>query len=489
MTTTTADERAALALAPQGLFIGGSWRAGATGAGFEVEDPATELSLAEVVDATPADAVAALDSAVTAQGAWAESSPRTRSDILLHTANLLKENCDALALLVTLEMGKPVAQSRDEIAYAADYFRWFSEEAPRSSGTFADSPNGMSKLLVSQHPVGPCLLVTPWNFPLAMAARKVAPAIAAGCVMVLKPAEETPLMSLALANLLTQAGLPAGVLNVLTTQRPADLVSLLMWDARLRKMSFTGSTEVGRVLMAQASHHVLRVSLELGGNAPFLVLDDADLDAAVEGAMVAKLRNMGEACTAANRFLVARPVVEEFAARLAERMKRLRLGRGTDPDVEVGPLINRAAVNKVTKLEEDALRLGASVLVGGASLQGAGYFFEPTVLTGVDPAAAMLRQEIFGPVAPIIPFDDDDEAIRLANDTPYGLVAYVYSESFKRSLRVCDALEVGMVGLNQGVVSNAAAPFGGVKASGIGREGGRVGIDEYRELRYVAIPA
>jgi succinate-semialdehyde dehydrogenase/glutarate-semialdehyde dehydrogenase len=416
-------------------------------------------------------------------------SPRRRSDILLETANLLTEKADLLALLITLEMGKPLAQARDEIAYGADYFRWFAEEAPRSTGSFAPSPDGKSRLLVSKHPVGPCLLVTPWNFPLAMAARKVAPAIAAGCTMVLKPAQETPLTSLALACLLTEAGLPAGVLNVVTTRRPAEIVSLLMQDSRLRKVSFTGSTEVGRILMAQAAHNVLRVSLELGGNAPFLVFDDADLDAAVAGAMTAKLRNMGEACTAANRFLVARPIADKFATRLAEGMSSLRLGRGTDPDVEVGPLINRAALEKVLALEEDAVRRGASILVGGASRSGPGHFFEPTVLTEVDPASVILTQETFGPVAPIIPFDDDEEAVRLANDTPYGLVAYVYSESMKRSLRICDALEVGMVGLNQGVVSNAAAPFGGVKASGIGREGGRVGIDEYQELRYIAVPA
>lgn len=489
MTVTPADEKAALALAPRGLFIGGSWRQGATGDYFEIEDPATELSLAEVADATADDAMAALDAAVAAQAAWAGSSPRTRSDLLLRAADLLMEKADLLALLVTLEMGKPLAQARDEIAYGADYFRWFSEEAPRSGGTFAPSPDGRTRLLVSKHPVGPCLLVTPWNFPLAMAARKVAPAIAAGCTMVLKPAEETPLTSLALTDLLTQAGLPAGVLNVVTTRQPGELVSLLMRDSRLRKVSFTGSTEVGRILMAQAARNVLRVSLELGGNAPFVVLDDADLDAAVAGAMAAKLRNMGEACTAANRFLVARPIANEFATRLAERMGNLRLGRGTDPDVEVGPLINNEALEKVIRLEEDAVRRGASILVGGASPSGPGHFFEPTVLAGVDPASAMLTEEIFGPVAPIIPFADDDEAVRLANDTPYGLVAYVYSESMKRSLRICDALEVGMVGLNQGIVSNAAAPFGGVKASGIGREGGRVGIDEYQESRYVAVPA
>jgi succinate-semialdehyde dehydrogenase/glutarate-semialdehyde dehydrogenase len=489
MTVTVADEKSALALAPRGLFISGSWRQGSTGKCFEIEDPATELSLTEVADATTDDAMAALDAAVAAQASWAASSPRRRSNILMETANLLTENADLLALLITLEMGKPLAQARDEVAYGADYFRWFSEEAPRSGGTFAPSPDGRSRLLVSKHPVGPCLLVTPWNFPLAMAARKVAPAIAAGCSMVLKPAAETPLTSLALASLLTKAGLPAGVLNVLTTRRPAEIVSLLMQDSRLRKVSFTGSTEVGRILMAQAAHNVLRVSLELGGNAPFLVFDDADLDAAVAGAMTAKLRNMGEACTAANRFLVAQPIADKFAARLAEGMSSLRLGRGTDPDVDVGPLINRAALEKVLGLEEDAVRRGASVVVGGASRSGPGHFFEPTVLIEVDPASVILTQETFGPVAPIIPFDDDEEAVRLANDTPYGLVAYVYSESMKRALRICDVLEVGMVGLNQGIVSNAAAPFGGVKASGIGREGGRVGIDEYQETRYIAAPA
>jgi succinate-semialdehyde dehydrogenase/glutarate-semialdehyde dehydrogenase len=488
MTVTAADEQAALALAPRELFIGGSWRPGATGEHFDIEDPATELSLTEVADAAPEDALAALDAAVGAQAGWAESSPRQRSDILLQTADLLIEKADLLAMLITLEMGKPVAQARDEIAYGADFFRWFSEEAPRSSGTFTSSPDGRSRLLVSQHPVGPCLLVTPWNFPLAMAARKVAPAIAAGCSMVLKPAQETPLTSLALAELLTQGALPDGVLNVVTTTRAGQLVSLLMRDSRLRKLSFTGSTEVGRILMAQAAHNVLRISLELGGNAPFIVLDDADLDAAVAGAMTAKLRNMGEACTAANRFLVARPIADEFATRLAERMANLRLGRGTDPDVDIGPLINTAAVEKVTELEKDAVQRGASILVGGASLQGAGHFFEPTVLTGVSPGSSILAEEVFGPVAPVVPFDNDEEALGLANDTPYGLVAYVYAESMQRSFRICDGLEVGMVGLNQGIVSNAAAPFGGVKVSGIGREGGRVGIDEYRESRYIAVP-
>jgi succinate-semialdehyde dehydrogenase/glutarate-semialdehyde dehydrogenase len=470
---------------PTGLFIGGTWREAA--ARFGVEDPATGEVIAQVADGTAADATAALDAAARAQAAWAATAPRARGEILRTAYELLTDRADALALLMTLEMGKPVAESKAEIAYAADFFRWFGEEAVRIDGGWTTSPTGGARLLVMRQPVGPCLFITPWNFPMAMGTRKIGPAIAAGCTIVCKPAQLTPLSMLALADLLAEAGLPAGVLNVVTTSRSSDVAGAVLGDSRLRKVSFTGSTEVGRRLMAQAADHVLRVSMELGGNAPFLVFDDADLDAAVEGAVIAKMRNVGEACTAANRFLVQRPVAEEFATRLADRLGAMKVGRGTDDGVEVGPLIDQQQRTKVVELVDDATGAGARVLLGGHAVDGPGYFFEPTVLQEVPAAARMRREEIFGPVAPVMPFDTEAEGIAAANDTEYGLVAYVFTRGLDRALRVCEALETGMVGLNQGMVSNAAAPFGGVKQSGFGREGGREGIREYLSTKYVAI--
>jgi succinate-semialdehyde dehydrogenase/glutarate-semialdehyde dehydrogenase len=395
---------------------------------------------------------------------------------------------DELAALITSEMGKPLAEARGEVAYAAEFLRWFSEEAVRIDGGFATLPDGRNRMLLMRQPVGPCLLITPWNFPLAMGARKIGPAVAAGCTMVLKPAPQTPLSSLALAEILTEAGLPAGVLNVVTTARAGEVVEPLLRGGQIRKLSFTGSTQVGRVLLAQCADKVVRTSMELGGNAPFIVFEDADLDVAVAGAMVAKMRNMGEACTAANRFFVHRNVADEFAARLAERMGSLVVGPGMRPGVDVGPLIDRAGRGKVEELVAEAVARGARVLVGGAAPEGPGCFYPPTVLADVAADSRLMQTEIFGPVAAIVPFDDEDDVVRAANDTEWGLVGYVFTRDLDRALRVSERLEVGMVGLNTGLVSNPAAPFGGVKQSGLGREGGRVGIDEFLEYKYVAVP-
>ncbi|HEV7461798.1 MAG TPA: NAD-dependent succinate-semialdehyde dehydrogenase, partial [Solirubrobacteraceae bacterium] len=418
---------------------------------------------------------------------WAAHPPRERGEILRSAFEALVERSDDLALLMTLEMGKAVRESKAEITYAAEFLRWFSEQAVRVDGRYAVNANGKGRTLVMKQPVGPCLLITPWNFPMAMGTRKIGPAIAAGCTMVMKPASQTPLSMLALAQILEEAGLPGGVLNVITSSSSGSVMEPLIRDFRARKLSFTGSTEIGRKLMAQASEQLLRLSMELGGNAPFLVFDDADLDAAVEGAMLAKMRNVGEACTAANRFHVAAPVAEEFASRLAERMAALKVGRGTEEDVDVGPLIDDAQRSKVKELVEDAVGKGAKVLVGGSERDGAGYFFEPTVLADVPSEARLLKEEIFGPVAPVAGFDSEEAAIAAANDTEYGLVAYVYTRDLQRAFRVIEGLETGMVGLNQGMVSNAAAPFGGVKQSGFGREGGYEGIEEYLETKYVAM--
>ncbi|SFJ01104.1 succinate-semialdehyde dehydrogenase / glutarate-semialdehyde dehydrogenase [Amycolatopsis sacchari] len=469
------------------LFVGGKWVPATGGRTFAVEDPATGEVLCEVADATPQDGLAALDAAVAAQADWARTAPRERSEILRRAYELLLARTDELGLLMTLEMGKPLAEAKGEIAYAAEFFRWFSEEAVRIDGGYQVAPNGAGRFLVTKQPVGPTLLITPWNFPMAMGGRKIGPAIAAGCTMVIKPAEQTPLSMLALAAILTEAGLPAGVLNVVTTTDPGGVMEPLIRDGRARKLSFTGSTAVGRKLLEQCADKVLRTSMELGGNAPFLVFDDADLDAAVDGAMQAKMRNIGEACTAANRFYVQRGVADEFARRLTERMSALPMGRGTEPGVVVGPLIDSDAVRKVSELVRDATDRGARVLTGGATVDGPGNFYQATVLTGVPRDARMATEEIFGPVAPITVFDTEDEAVAAANDTEYGLVSYVFTNDLKRALRVSENLEAGMIGLNQGIVSNPAAPFGGVKQSGLGREGGAVGIDEFLEIKYVAV--
>jgi succinate-semialdehyde dehydrogenase/glutarate-semialdehyde dehydrogenase len=484
-----ARERALLERVPTELFIGGRWRPAAGGGTFAVADPATRQTLVEVADAQPEDALAALAAAAECQREWGGSAPRERGEILRRAYEAIVAQTDDLALLMTLEMGKSLAESRAELAYSAEFFRWFSEEAVRVHGRYMVNTTGSGRILTLRQPVGPCVLVTPWNFPAAMGARKLAPAIAAGCTIVVKPAHQTPLSMLALAQILAEAGLPEGVLNAIPAAHAGAAIEPLLKDPRTRKLSFTGSTAVGRKLIEQSAQQVLRVSMELGGNAPFLVFDDADLDAAVEGALLAKLRNVGEACTAANRFHVAASLADEFAGRLAERMGALRLGRGTEPNVDVGPLIDEAQRSKVADLVEDARARGARALIGGRPARdaGAGYFFEPTVLVDVPADALLLREEIFGPVAPVVPFASEEEALEAANRTEYGLVAYVYTRDLARALRVCERIETGMVGLNQGMVSNAAAPFGGVKQSGFGREGGFEGIGEYLETKYVAL--
>lgn len=474
---------------PTELLVDGAWRPAASGATFAVADPATGETLTHVADAAAADGLAALDAAHRAQPAWAATPPRERSELLRRAFELTVERTEALATLMTLEMGKPLAESRGEVAYGAEFLRWFAEEAVRIEGRYAVAPDGRSRLLVTRRPVGPSLFVTPWNFPLAMATRKIAPALAAGCTSVLKPARLTPLTSLAFAQVLLDAGLPPGVVNVVPSARASEVTAPLLADPRLRKLSFTGSTDVGRTLLAAAAPRVLRTSMELGGNAPFLVFEDADLDVAVAAARVAKLRNMGEACTAANRFLVHTSVAQEFAARLADEVGRLRLGPGVEPGTDVGPLVDAEARDGVEALVRDAVGAGARVLTGGEVPPGRGWFYPPTVLADVPRTAAILRTEVFGPVAPVVTFDDEDEAVALANDTDMGLVAYVITRDLSRVLRLGERLEVGMIGVNQGIVSNPAAPFGGVKESGLGREGGHEGIAEYLETVYLAIAA
>lgn len=476
-----------IASVPTGLLIGGSWRDSSDGGTLKVEDPSTGEILTEVADATVADGKAALDAAVAAQADWAKVPPRDRGEILRSAFEKITERADDFAMLMTLEMGKTLAESRGEVTYGAEFFRWFAEEAVRVHGRYAVAPNGATRLVTMKAPVGPTLMITPWNFPLAMGTRKIGPAIAAGCTMVVKPAGQTLLSMLALAKLLQECGLPDGVLNVVTTSRTGDVMEPIIRDPRLRKLTFTGSTGVGRKLVEQSAEQLLRVSMELGGNAPFIVFEDADLDRAVEGAMLAKMRNIGEACTAANRFYVHDSLVEEFGRRFAERMSALTVGRGTEDGVDVGPLIDAKARDGVAAMVEDAKAQGATVVVGGSRADGPGYFFQPTVVTGVPRTARVMREEIFGPVAPIASFSTEEEALEAANSTEYGLVAYVFTRDLSRMIRVSEALEFGMVGFNQGIVSNPAAPFGGVKASGFGREGGFEGIEEYLETKYVGI--
>jgi succinate-semialdehyde dehydrogenase/glutarate-semialdehyde dehydrogenase len=481
------QEQQVIDAVPQGLFIGGEWRDASGGRKLSVEDPATGEALTDVADANEQDARAALDAACAAQSHWAATAPRERGEILRRSYEEITRRTDELALLMTLEMGKTIAESKAEIAYASEFFRWFAEEAVRIEGRYATAPNGAGRLLTMKQPVGPCLMITPWNFPMAMGTRKIGPAIAAGATMVVKPAKLTPLSMLALAQILEHAGLPDGVLNVITASSAGETTGPLIADPRLRKLTFTGSTEVGRKLIEQSGEQVLRVSMELGGNAPFIVFEDADVDDAVEGAMIAKMRNVGEACTAANRFHVAAPIAAEFADKLAQRMGAMKVGRGTGDGVEVGPLVDEDTRSKVAELVDDATGRGAKALTGGRVPDGAGWFYEPTVLGDVTPDARLLKEEIFGPVAPVIAFDSEEDAVAAANDTEFGLVAYLYTNDLKRGLRVCERLEAGMVGLNQGLVSNPAAPFGGVKHSGYGREGGAEGIEEYLETKYVAV--
>jgi succinate-semialdehyde dehydrogenase/glutarate-semialdehyde dehydrogenase len=487
MATMASHEQAVVDRVPKGLYIGGEWRDASGGGTLTVDDPSTGEGLAEVADAQVDDAMAAIGAAADMQEEWAATPTRERGEILRRAYELIVERADDLALLMTLEMGKPVAESRAEVIYAADFLHWFAGEATRIEGGYKPAEKGGFRVLTMKQPVGPCVFITPWNFPLAMGTRKIGPQLAAGCTSVIKPAKQTPLSMLALAQILEEAGLPGGVVNVITAKSSGTVMEPIIKDPRTRKLSFTGSTEVGKKLIEQSADQVLKVSMELGGNAPFLVFDDADLDDVVEGALIAKMRNIGEACTAANRFHVHEAVADEFAEKLARRMGELKVGRGTEPDVKVGPLIDDDQRDKVAELVEDASGKGAKVLVGGERVEGAGYYYRPTVLSDISEDARLLEEEIFGPVAPIKGFQSDDEAIAAANDTEYGLVAYVYTSNIKRAFRVVEGLQTGMVGLNQGMVSNAGAPFGGVKQSGFGREGGKEGIEEYLETKYVAM--
>lgn len=471
---------------PTGLFIGGTWRSGSRPGLIPVSNPSDGSVIADVADADESDARAAVDAAAAAAKGWAATPPRERSEILRRCWELMCRDAEALARLISLENGKALKDARGEVAYAAEFFRWFAEEAVRGAGDFGLAPSGANRILVTYQPIGVSLLITPWNFPAAMATRKIAPALAAGCTCILKPATETPLTALAVAALLAEAGVPAGVVNVLTTSTTAKVVNTILDDPRVRKVSFTGSTEVGRVLLRKAADQVIHSSMELGGNAPFLVFEDADLDRALDGLMVAKMRNGGEACTAANRIYVQRGIAETFAARLAERMAALRVGPGVEETTDCGPLVNAGAVNKVAELVDDAVARGAKVLCGGTRSNGPGHFYPPTVLADVPDDAIIRQEEIFGPVAPLYIFDTEEEAITRANDTEYGLVAYLFTRDLARGLRVSEALEAGMVALNRGLVSDPAAPFGGVKQSGLGREGAHHGMLEFMEAKYIA---
>lgn len=467
----TDRERRVIDEVTKGLIIGGSVRDATEQKTFGVEDPSTGELLCDVADASPEDGMVALKAAHDAQPEWAATAPRERGEILRRAFELITERADDIALIMTLEMGKPLAESKAEITYAAEFFRWFSEEAVRISGEWKVNATGNGRVLVMRQPIGPCLLITPWNFPLAMGTRKIGPAIAAGCTMVIKPASLTPLTILKLADILAEAGLPDGVLNVVTTRSTGKVMGPLIADGRIRKLSFTGSTEVGQKLIEQSAQQVLKTSMELGGNAPFVVCADADVDEAVQGAMLAKMRNIGEACTAANRFYIHADVAEEFTKKLVDRMSDMKVGRGTEEGVEVGPLVEADQRDKVAELVDDAVQKGATVRTGGQIPSGAGYFYPPTVLSDVPTSARLAKEEIFGPVAPIFTFTEDDDAIRAANDTEFGLVSYLYTKDLSRAIRLSERLEAGMVGLNQGMVSNAGAPFGGVKQSGLGREG------------------
>jgi succinate-semialdehyde dehydrogenase / glutarate-semialdehyde dehydrogenase len=480
------DDLVAGLTVPTDLFIGGRWRGAEDGGRFDVIDPATARTIAQVANGTVADAQACVDAAERAAPGWAATPPRQRGEILRRAFELMIEREDALAELMVRENGKARRDALGEIRYAAEFFRWFSEEAVRLTGEVRTAPSGANQIMVIRQPIGIALLITPWNFPAAMATRKIGPALAAGCPVILKPASETPLSALAVAAILAEAGVPDGVVNVLPSRRSGAVASTILTDPRVRKLSFTGSTEVGRDLLKLAADQVISCSMELGGNAPLVVLEDADLDVAVEGAMLAKMRNGGEACTAANRMYVHRSVAEEFTRRFAAEMAALSVGPGLD-DVAVGPLVNQSSLDKVAELVEDAVAQGAQVLTGGTRPDGEGYFYAPTVLAEVAPDARILSEEIFGPVAPVVVFDTDDEAVELANRTEYGLVSYVFTRDLARGLRIAEALESGMVGLNRGVVSDPAAPFGGVKQSGLGREGGHEGMLEYTESKYVAV--
>lgn len=472
---------------PSDLFIGGEWRPGSTGARIDVTDPSTGAVIAHVADATEQDAADCVSAAHEAGPAWAATAPRRRSEILRRCFELMTERAEMLAQLISLENGKALSDARGEVRYAAEFFRWFSEEAVRIGGELYTAPSGTNRIMVRHEPIGVSVLVTPWNFPAAMATRKIAPALAAGCTVILKPATETPLTAYAMAAICTEAGVPAGVVNVFTTSKSGARVNAMLHDARVRKLSFTGSTEVGRVLLRAAADTVISCSMELGGNAPFIVFDDADLDAALDGAMIAKMRNGGEACTAANRFFVQAGIAEAFSKGLAARMGGLQVGAGYQESTQCGPVINAAAVERIHGLVENAVELGAIVLAGGKPLDKEGYYYPPTVLTDVPKDAKIVREEIFGPVAPVCVFASEDEAVRLANDTEYGLISYVYTRDLAKGLRVSERMESGMVGLNRGLVSDPAAPFGGTKQSGLGREGAHHGILEFCEVKYIGV--
>lgn len=472
---------------PTDLFIGGQWKASASRQRIDVIDPSTEAVIAQVADATLEDARAAVDAAAAAAPGWAATAPRQRSEILRRCFELITRDSDRIARLISQENGKALSDAKGEVAYAAEFFRWFAEEAVRINGDVSKAPSGQSNILVQYAPIGIALLVTPWNFPAAMATRKIAPALAAGCTCILKPATETPLTAYLIGQLLAEAGVPDGVVNILTTRSAGKLCNEILDDPRVRKLSFTGSTEVGRILLRKAADSVINCSMELGGNAPFLVFDDADIEVAIEGAMLAKMRNGGEACTAANRFYVQRAIAEAFSARLAERMGELRVGDGVDPHTQCGPMVNAAAVEKIASLVDDACTKGARIIAGGNQPDRQGYFYNPTVLADVPPDANLLSEEIFGPVAPIVVFDTDDQAVALANATEYGLMAYVFTRDLARGLRISDRLESGMIGLNRGIVSDPAAPFGGVKQSGLGREGAHHGMLEFLEAKYISV--
>ncbi|WIB62623.1 NAD-dependent succinate-semialdehyde dehydrogenase [Curtobacterium sp. MCBD17_040] len=487
-TTTIDDGVVRVTDVPTGLFIAGGWRASSSGRTFDVRDPSTGAVIAAVADATPEDAMAALDAAVVAQDAWAATSPRGRSDVLRRTFDLVHEHAEDLARLMSLEMGKPLAEARGEVVYGAEFLRWFSEEAVRIGGSYGTNPEGTGRAIVLKRPVGPVYAITPWNFPLAMATRKIGPALAAGCTIVVKPADLTPLTTLYLARLFAEAGLPAGVLGVVPTSDAPAQSGPLIADPRLRKLTFTGSTPVGSALLKLAADNVLRTSMELGGNAPLVVFDDADLETAVSAAMAAKFRNVGEACTAANRFFVQAGIADAFVAALTDRVRGFRIGRGTEDGTTMGPLIDERSVDKAARLVADAVDRGATLVLGGERVDRPGTYYAPTVLDTVQPGSAILSTEIFGPVVAITRFDTEAEAVRLANDTEYGLVSYVFTKDLARGQRMAERLESGMVGLNTGVVSNAAAPFGGVKASGLGREGAHDGLEEYLETVYVLTP-
>ena len=479
------DIQRLLSSVPTGLWIGGEQRPGSST--FDVLNPATDEVLTPIANATAADAIAALDAACAAQRSWAATPARERGEILRTVFEAIIDRADDFATLMTLEMGKVVAESMGEVKYGAEFFRWFAEEAVRIAGRYTPSPAGTGRIVVTKAPVGPCYAITPWNFPLAMGTRKIGPALAAGCTMIVKPAQETPLTMMLLAKLMADAGLPAGVLSVLPSNKPREVTTALIDDGRLRKLTFTGSTGVGKALVKQSADKLLRTSMELGGNAPFVVFDDADVDAAVEGAMLAKMRNGGEACTAANRFYVAAPLLEDFTDKFVKKMGELNIGNGLDPSAKLGPLINPNQLTTVQELVDDAVAKGATVAIGGQAPGGPGNFYPATVLTNVPADARILKEEVFGPVAPIVGFDTEEQGIAAANDTEYGLAAYIWTQSLDRALRVAEAVEAGMVGVNRGVISDPAAPFGGVKESGFGREGGSEGIEEYLDIKYIAL--